>query len=86
MLAKAGGRSVFMQEGALANRDAIDATERVLRLASGELDRAYRLAGLILGDRHEAQDATQDALCEPGGRLRRCATRPASRRGSTRSS
>jgi RNA polymerase sigma-70 factor (ECF subfamily) len=33
-----------------------------MRLADGELDRAYRLAGLILGDRVEAQDATQDAL------------------------
>lgn len=62
MLATAGGRSVFIQEGALANRDATDATERVVRLAGGELDRAYRLAGLILGDGHEAQDATQDAL------------------------
>jgi RNA polymerase sigma-70 factor (ECF subfamily) len=62
MLAIAGGRSVFMQEGALANRDATDAAERVLRLAGVELDRAYRLAGLILGDGHEAQDATQDAL------------------------
>ena len=62
MLATAGGRSVFMQEGALANRDATDATQGVLRLAGGELDRAYRLAGLIIGDGHEAQDATQDAL------------------------
>ena len=26
------------------------------------LDRAYRLAGLILGDSHEAEDAVQDAL------------------------
>jgi RNA polymerase sigma-70 factor (ECF subfamily) len=44
----------------LADRDG--AAERVLRLASGELDRAYRLAGMILGDQHEAQDATRDAL------------------------
>jgi RNA polymerase sigma-70 factor (ECF subfamily) len=33
-----------------------------VRLADRELDRAYRLAGLILGNRHEAEDATQDAL------------------------
>ncbi|MGH2512301.1 MAG: RNA polymerase sigma factor [Candidatus Limnocylindrales bacterium] len=36
--------------------------QRFVRLANAELDRAYRLAGLILGDRHEAEDATQDAL------------------------
>lgn len=28
----------------------------------GEIDRAYRLAGFILGDAREAEDATQDAL------------------------
>jgi RNA polymerase sigma-70 factor (ECF subfamily) len=39
-----------------------DAAERFLRLANGELDRAYKLAGLILGDRAEAEDVTQDAL------------------------
>jgi len=38
------------------------ATRRVLDLADRGLDRAFRLAGLILGDQHEAQDATQDAL------------------------
>jgi len=53
---------VLSLEGALANRGGAVAAERVLRLASGELDRAYRLAGLILADQHEAQDATQDAL------------------------
>ena len=31
-------------------------------MAAGELDRAYRLAGLLLGDRLEAEDATQEAL------------------------
>jgi DNA-directed RNA polymerase specialized sigma subunit, sigma24 homolog len=62
MLAMTGGRTVLSQEGALANRDATDAASQVLRLAGGELDRAYRLAGLILGDQYEAQDATQDAL------------------------
>ena len=62
MLAGAGRRTAISQEGALANRNVTDAAERVLRLAGGELDRAYRLAGLILGDGHDAQDATQDAL------------------------
>jgi RNA polymerase sigma-70 factor (ECF subfamily) len=38
------------------------ATKRVLDLADGGLDRAFRLAGLILGDQAEAEDATQDAL------------------------
>ena len=36
--------------------------ERFLRQAGGELDRAWRLAGLILGDRADAEDATQEAL------------------------
>ena len=36
--------------------------QRFLRLAGSELDRAYRLAGLLLGDAHDAEDATQDAL------------------------
>jgi RNA polymerase sigma-70 factor (ECF subfamily) len=39
-----------------------DTRERFLRQAGGELDRAWRLAGLILGDRHDAEDATQEAL------------------------
>jgi RNA polymerase sigma factor (sigma-70 family) len=38
------------------------ATRRVLELADRGLDRAFRLAGLILGDQSEAEDATQDAL------------------------
>ncbi len=50
------------REGDLGTAAAGDAGERFLRLANGELDRAYRLAGMILGDRHEAEDATQDAL------------------------
>jgi RNA polymerase sigma-70 factor (ECF subfamily) len=49
-------------EGALATGRDTNATERVLRLADGGLDRAFRLAGLILGDQNEAEDATQDAL------------------------
>jgi len=31
-------------------------------IGDGELDRAYRLAGLLLGDAREAEDAAQDAL------------------------
>jgi RNA polymerase sigma-70 factor (ECF subfamily) len=62
MLATAGNRQAFLMEAALVTRDADAATDRILRLAEAELDRAYRLAGLILGDAHEAQDATQDAL------------------------
>jgi RNA polymerase sigma factor (sigma-70 family) len=38
------------------------AEARFRSLASGELDRAYRLAGLLLGDAGEAEDATQEAL------------------------
>ena len=61
MLAMAG-RTVRSLEGALSNGGEADIAQTFLRLAGGELDRAYRLAGLILGDRHEAEDATQDAL------------------------
>ena len=39
-----------------------DAHARFLQLARRDLDRAYRLAGLILGDALEAEDAVQDAL------------------------
>jgi RNA polymerase sigma-70 factor (ECF subfamily) len=35
---------------------------RFLQLADRDLDRCYRLAGLILGDAAEAEDAVQDAL------------------------
>jgi len=50
------------REGELGSTAAGDAGDRFLRLANGELDRAYRLAGMLLGDQHEAEDATQDAL------------------------
>lgn len=49
-----------MKGAALRPNDPSEA--RFLEFASGELDRAYRLAGLLLGDRSEAEDATQDAL------------------------
>ncbi len=62
MLAQASAITVPSLEASLANEDVSDSASRFLRLANGELDRAYRLAGLILGDRHEAEDATQDAL------------------------
>jgi RNA polymerase sigma-70 factor, ECF subfamily len=42
--------------------DTSEATSRFLGLARPELDRAYRLAGWLLRDRAEAEDATQDAL------------------------
>ncbi len=41
---------------------AADPGERFRRLAEGQLEHAYHLAGLLLGDATEAQDATQDAL------------------------
>jgi RNA polymerase sigma-70 factor (ECF subfamily) len=49
-------------EGARTTRSDDGLTERFLRLADRELDRAYRLAGLLLADRAEAEDAVQDAL------------------------
>jgi RNA polymerase sigma factor (sigma-70 family) len=62
MLATASGRRVLAPEASLTTNGGGDAAQRFLRLANGELDRAYRLAGLILSDRQEAEDATQDAL------------------------
>ena len=49
-------------EGARTTPADDEVTEGFLRVAGHELDRAYRLAGLILADRVEAQDAVQDAL------------------------
>jgi RNA polymerase sigma-70 factor (ECF subfamily) len=46
----------------LTNEGGSTAADQFLRLANGELDRAYRWAGLFLRDGHEAEDATQDAL------------------------
>ncbi len=60
----AAARELTLQrrEGELEATAAGTTGQRFLRLAGAELDRAYRLAGLMLGDRHEAEDATQDAL------------------------
>ena len=49
-------------EGILADPGRATTEERFLRAAGSELDRAYRLAGLVLGNAHDAEDATQDAL------------------------
>ncbi len=54
--------SRWFTEGALTTRTEDEVTERFLRLARHGLDRAYRLAGLLLADRTEAEDAVQDAL------------------------
>jgi RNA polymerase sigma-70 factor, ECF subfamily len=62
MLASASDHKVLSREDPLATGVGEDATERFQRLVNGELDRAYRMAGLILGNQHEAEDATQDAL------------------------
>ena len=51
-----------MLEGILDREAKARANEAFVRLADRELHRAYRLAGLILGDSHDAEDATQDAL------------------------
>ena len=55
-------RPISGWEAALGAGDGKDNTERFLRLAGSELDRAYRLAGLLLGSQTEAEDATQEAL------------------------
>ncbi len=62
MRARLDGRSIAWPEGGLVGTVTTETERRFLELAGHELDRAYRLAGLILGDAHEAEDATQDAL------------------------
>ena len=49
---------------ALSTRSEIEAPGRIWFRAVGdrELERAFRLAGFLLGDSREAEDATQDAL------------------------
>ena len=60
MLATASGHRLLPREASLTTgRDGVVA-ERFLRLANGELDRAYRLGGLILGNRQEAVDVAAD--------------------------
>lgn len=49
-------------EETLDARPVEEARERFVRMAERELDRAYRLAGLILGNATEAEDAVGDAL------------------------
>ncbi len=55
--AMTAGRKPAQPVGGLDSAEA-----RFRSLASGELDRAYRLAGLLLGEAHDAEDATQEAL------------------------
>jgi DNA-directed RNA polymerase specialized sigma24 family protein len=50
------------ERGAVALTGGAFVRDRLRRLARPELDRAYRLAGLILGDGSEAQDVAQDAF------------------------
>jgi RNA polymerase sigma-70 factor, ECF subfamily len=49
-------------EGILTRDAEAQPEDAFVRLADKELQRSYRLAGLILGNAHEAEDATQDAL------------------------
>jgi RNA polymerase sigma-70 factor (ECF subfamily) len=62
MLAIASEKEAARREVALTGTDTRTTADRILHLADAELDRAYRLAGLILGNQPEAEDATQDAL------------------------
>ena len=57
------GRSPAASDGAATTNDVRrPAEDRLLSMMDEGLDRAFRLAGLILGDRVEAEDATQEAL------------------------
>lgn len=51
-----------MERDAAARMEAAELHDRFVLLAERELDRSYRLAGLILGSAAEAEDAVGDAL------------------------
>ena len=62
MIGTADDRSASSVDATRPEQAGDVATRRVLELADRGLDRAFRLAGMILGDQSEAEDATQDAL------------------------
>jgi RNA polymerase sigma-70 factor (ECF subfamily) len=59
-LAIPGGTRTW--EATLTDNPAADRSDEFVALATGSLDRAYRLAGLMLLDAAEAEDAVGDAL------------------------
>jgi RNA polymerase sigma-70 factor (ECF subfamily) len=61
MRSAAWDRPVSAWEAVLSTGNETDYTDRFLRLVADQLDRAYRLAGLFLESRAEAEDATQEA-------------------------
>ena len=56
-------------EAALQSEPGSVAQQAFMRLADRELNRCYRLAGLILGNQQDAEDATQDAIDASGAVL-----------------
>jgi RNA polymerase sigma factor (sigma-70 family) len=62
MIAHAGPMGARTWEARLGLESAADRSARFSELATAELDRVYRLAGLILMDASEAEDAVGDAL------------------------
>ena len=50
-----------------AAEPAVPVTERLRAMTPRELNRAYRIAGLFLGNAQDAEDATQDALLRAWG-------------------
>ena len=59
MRATAPSVAIGLREWSLTGRRTA-ASDRLLGMSRAELDRAYRLAGLLLGDAVEAEDATRD--------------------------
>ena len=51
-----------MRKRELAGSSGASASAQVLALVERDLDRAYRLAGLVLGNSEDARDATHDAV------------------------
>ncbi len=73
-------------EAALRLEPAANRTDRFVALAANEMDRAYRIAGLLLTDAVEAEDAVGDALERAWTSLDQLRIRRGSKRGSTGSS
>ncbi len=88
MIAVIGSRIHEPRGRALSTRGEAETAGREWFLALGdrELERAYRLAGFLLGDAREAEDATQDALGRAWTQRTSSGTARMPRPGSTGSS
>jgi RNA polymerase sigma-70 factor, ECF subfamily len=62
MIALSAPIHAVVREATLTDRRAADGSDQFTALTTARLDRAYRVAGLVLGDAGEAEDAVGDAV------------------------